>query len=154
MSEIIPTQRFVLKQQLDIIKKLYKTFSANGVNIFSNYGFISYETDGGRFTLTPPIVEVIGGQPLLIDGMHRITCAGADGWMFLAAFIEGIPPKFLPYQMGLPHGWADVQMFESKLPDGFNQKPSRYPEDQRKHYFREYPFPGIIKVAREHSKIK
>ncbi|MCL2748767.1 MAG: hypothetical protein FWE50_01700 [Alphaproteobacteria bacterium] len=153
-SDIVPTQRFVLQDQLDIIKTLDKSFSKHGVNILSNSGFITYSVADNEvpYTFTPPIIEVIDGQPLLIDGIHRITYAGKRP--FLAIFINGVPKEFYPYQIGLKGGWNEVQTFQSKLPAGFVPKQSRYSEEDRKKYFREYPFPGQIKIMREHSKIK
>lgn len=50
------------------------------------------------------------------------------------------------------NGWNDVQVFDSELPDGFVRKDLRYPDKAvKKFMFREYPFPGIIKIAREHT---
>ena len=151
-NDIVPTQRFVLQEQLDTIANLSQAFRKKGVDILRNNGFITYLLGQNRFTFTPPIVEVINGEPLLIDGMHRIIHAGNRP--FSAIFIEGVPAEFLPYQIGLEHGWGEVVTFKSEVPRGFPRKERRYPRDVQRYFFREYPFPGMIKIIREHSMIR
>lgn len=193
-KDVVPTQTFVLTQQIEKIKMLYKAFLANDIDITKNNGFISfkmcekilskltdplntttfnskdsvntngikYEKNGKKpvvlngsqdknYVLTPPIIEVVGGVPLIIDGQHRITFNGDNNMDFTALFIEDIPPEYYPYQLPLADGWNSVQRFETTLPEGFVRKERRYPNGTHKHYFREYPFPGIIKLAREHT---
>ena len=148
-SAVVPTQRFVLQEQLDTIRNLHKIFAGKGIDIFNNPGFITYTIGKENFTLTPPIIEVIENKPLLIDGMHRIIYF--ENSPFTAIFIKGIRPEFYPYQIGLKRGWQEVWTFESEVPENFPRKERRYSMEESKHYFREYPFPGIIKIPRRHT---
>lgn len=155
--DVIPTQTFVLNTQLAKIHNIYTQMMRNGINIFDLAGFLSYQVASAAmsdtaFVLTPPIIEIIDNQPLLIDGQHRITYAADNNLTFYALIIENIAKEVYPYQLPLPGGWAAVQRFETKLPDGFVRKQRRYPTpEMNKFFFREYPFPGHIKIMRTHT---
>lgn len=104
------------------------------------------------FVFTPPIIEIIDNQPLLIDGQHRITYAADNDMLFNALIIENIAQEVYPYQLPIAGGWNAVQRFDNELPAGFVRKQRRYPTPElNKYYFREYPFPGRIKLMRAHS---
>lgn len=155
--DVIPTQTFVLNDQIANIHNIYTQMKRNGINIFDLDGFLSYRVASDpksdtAFVLTPPIIEVIENQPLLIDGQHRITYAGDNNLTFNALVIENVAKEVYPYQLPLADGWDAVQRFETKLPDGFVRKQRRYPNPEtNKFFFREYPFPGYIKIMRAHS---
>lgn len=158
--DVIPTQTFVLNDQLTNIHNIYTQMMRNGINIFNLDGFLSYQIapNSGTtvsdtvFVLTPPIIELIDNQPLLIDGQHRITYAGDNNMTFNALLIENIAQEVYPYQLPIAGGWDAVQRFETKLPDGFIRKQRRYPTpEMNKFFFREYPFPGYTKILRAHS---
>ena len=153
--DLIPTQNFVLKEQIRKIHALDRFFSVQGIDIAKNNGFITFNTTQGMGTpnvLTPPLVEVIDGQPLIIDGMHRVKYWADRGQSFNAVVIRNIDQSVWPYQLPTRGGWAGVQIFDNVLPDGFVRKQKRYPTpEQNKYFFREYPFPGLIKLMREHT---
>lgn len=155
--DVIPTQTFVLNDQIANIHNIYIQMLRNGINIFDLDGFLSYQVapaamSDTAFVLTPPIIEVIENQPLLIDGQHRITYAGDNNLTFNALIIENVAKEVYPYQLPLAGGWDAVQRFETKLPDGFVRKQRRYHKPEiNKYFFREYPFPGYIKIMRAHS---
>ena len=180
--DLIPTQTFVLNEQLANIHNIHRQMQQKGIDIFKMDGFLSYKTDrldsansinakphnsgteqpsahtnpnGGfdsAFVFTPPIIEIIENQPLIIDGMHRITYAGDNDIKFNALMIENIDEQFWPYQLPIAGGWSTVQRFDGELPKGFVRKQRRYPTPElNKFFFREYPFPGIIKLLRAHS---
>lgn len=179
--DLVPTQTFVLRDQLANIHDIYCQMLRHGVNVFLQDGFLSYKIDrldsanyanektqettakafaattnanGGldsTFVFTPPIIEIIDNIPLLIDGQHRITYAADHNMTFNALIIENIDRSVWPYQLPIKGGWDAVQRFDDHLPDGFVRKERRYPGGTHKYYFREYPFPGIIKLAREHT---
>lgn len=151
--DVIPTQTFVLREQLDKIDEINRQMLRHGINLFQLDGFLSYQTDetSADFVFTPPIVEVIDNQPLIIDGQHRTIFAADNNMQFNALFIENIDPAVYPYQLPLRGGWNAVQRFDNRLPDGFIRKERRYLNGTHKYYFREHPFPGIIKLAREHT---
>ncbi len=151
---LFPTQKFVLNEQLKKIENLYNFFDKQGVYIPDLQGFLSYKVRNVAtdFVLTPPIVEVIEGKPLLIDGMHRSFFFGNKNLKFNAIFIEGIEKQYFPYQLQNPKGWDDVIVFDKTLPLGFVRKDMRYEDkEKKKALFRQYPFPGVIKIVREHS---
>lgn len=152
-ADLIPTQAFVLNEQLQTIDAIRRQMMTHGVDIFHQDGFLSYHIHGtqSNFVFTPPLVEVIDGLPLIIDGQHRITYAQDHNMTFNALIIQGIDKSVYPYQLPLNGGWDAVHRFDTKLPDGFVRKSRRYPGGTHKYYFREYPFPGIIKLAREHT---
>ncbi|MBD5388920.1 hypothetical protein HDR63_01545, partial [bacterium] len=63
-----------------------------------------------------------------------------------------VDPSVWPYQMPVVDGWPAIRTFEDTLPDGFVRKQKRYPtSEQNKFFFREYPFPGQIKLQRAHT---
>jgi len=150
---LVPTQAFVLQEQIDIIDNIYNQMKRNSVDIFNLLGFVTYKIDNSdtQFTFTPPIIEIIDKQPLIIDGQHRTTYAMQNNLNMYALVIDRVPSNMLPYQMPLTGGWQSVKCFESRLPDGFVRKQRRYTGDKNKYFFREYPFPGVIKIAREHT---
>ena len=152
--DVVPTQTFVLNDQLRTIHKIHTQMLDKNINVFNMDGFLSYRTDApdSIFVFTPAIIEVIDGQPLVIDGQHRITYTADNNLTFKALVIENIDRSVYPYQLPLAGGWAAVKRFENTLPTGFIRKQRRYATpEQNKFFFREYPFPGIIKLMRQHS---
>lgn len=163
--DVLPTQTFVLNDQLNNIHSIYTQLMRQGIDIFNLHGFLSYQITNVEnfdsninaasnpvFIFTPPIIEIIDNQPLLIDGQHQIRYAGDNNKPFNALLIENIAKEVYPYQLPIFGGWDAVQRFDTKLPDGFVRKQRRYPTpEMNKFFFREYPFPGHIKIMRAHS---
>ena len=153
-NTLVPTQRFVLQDQINNIKFLYYYFLTQGINIANLDGFIVYKTDKDNtvYTLTPPIVEVIENKPLIIDGQHRVSFFGGMQMSFNVIQINNVPKEYYPYQLPNKSGWNEVAHFGDKLPENFVRKYLRYPDKETKKFmFREYGFPGFIKIAREHT---
>ena len=152
--DLVPTQSFVLNKQLANIRLIRDQMLHHNIDILKLDGFLSYQTSNldTTFVFTPPIVEVIDNTPLIIDGQHRTTYAADNNQTFNALIIENIDPSVYPYQLPLVGGWAAIKRFDDELPKGFVRKQRRYTTpEQNKFFFREYPFPGIIKLMRTHS---
>lgn len=150
---LFPTQAFVFQEQINMIDEIHNQMLKHGIDTTKMRGFLSYHIDSSKesFVFTPPIVEVIDNQQLIIDGQHRTVYAHDKNITFNALFIENIDESVYPYQLPLTGGWDSVKRFQDKLPDGFVRKERRYPNGKHLYYFREYPFPGIIKLEREHT---
>lgn len=151
--DVLPTQAFVLQEQLTKIDDIHTNMQKHNIDVLKMNGFLSYKVNlfNTQFVFTPPIIEVIEDQPLIIDGQHRITYAADKNLTFNALFIENVDKSVYPYQIPLRNGWNNIQRFDTHLPDGFIRKERRYPNGTHKFYFREYPFPGVIKLIREHT---
>lgn len=153
-ADVIPTQTFVLTQQLARIHNIRTQMMQAGIDIFGLRGFLSYKTLhlDSTFIFTPPIIEIVDNQPIIIDGQHRITYAKDNNIKFNALIIENIPSEVYPYQLPIPGGWDAVQRFDNELPKGFVRKQRRYSTpEMKKYFFREYQFPGILKIMRAHT---
>ncbi|MBQ7409273.1 MAG: hypothetical protein IJV03_01780 [Alphaproteobacteria bacterium] len=151
-KDVLPTQYFVLWDQVYNIRVLNDYFMSQNIDIAKLRGFLEYKTLDADYSLTPPIVEIIDNQPLLIDGQHRATFFGKNNIPFNAIIINNVPQQYYPYQLPNTNGWKDVQYFDSALPEGFFRQKLRYQNKDAKHFmFREYPLPGIIKIVRAHT---
>lgn len=151
-KDVLPTQYFVLWDQVYNIRVLNDYFMNQNIDIAKLKGFLEYKTLDADYSLTPPIVEIVDNQPLLIDGQHRVTFFGKNNIPFNAIIINNVPQQYYPYQLPNTNGWKDVQYFDSALPEGFFRQKLRYQNKDAKHFmFREYPLPGIIKIVRAHT---
>jgi hypothetical protein len=155
--DLFPCQLYIMRPQIDKVAEIVTHFRKNrtgggGMDLLRNDGFIVYESNGRQYAFTPPIVEVVEGQPLLIDGIHRATFAGRTKSKFIAVFVENVPPEYYHYALPNENGWRDIVNFSSStLPEGFARKRLRYPMDVFKRWFREYPFPAATNVSRTHD---
>ncbi|MBD5401046.1 hypothetical protein HDR61_04890 [bacterium] len=152
-KDMIPTKNFLFQEQFDAIDKIYTQMKRNSVDIFNLLGFVRYKLHGcdQQFIFTPPIIELIDNQPLIIDGQHRVAYAMENNLHLCVLAIENVPENMLPNQMPLVGGWDAVQRFETTMPDNFAHNPGRYNDDRSKNFYREYPFDGITKIARGHT---
>jgi CYTH domain-containing protein len=154
-GDLVPTQTYFYKQQLEVMRELESHFNKLGIDFLSHDGFVTYRVGDLKYTLGPPIVEVVDGAPLLIDGMHRAVYAGRKkGAAFKAVFVRGVPKDLKPSVLALPHGWSDIAELDDAAPAGFVKRYKRYSTDlEYKYYFRKYQFPGDVKIIRSGTSI-
>ncbi|MDR1476527.1 MAG: hypothetical protein LBI17_00145 [Rickettsiales bacterium] len=153
-GDLLPCQFYMMRPQLDKVAEIVAHFRAEragmGIDLLHNDGFVVYESDGREYAFTPPIVEIVDGEPLLIDGIHRTIFAGKR--KFTAVFVENVPPEYYHYALPNDNGWNDVSMLDGDvLPEGFARKKLRYPMESYKKWFREYPFPAATNIKRAHD---
>ncbi|MCL1785798.1 MAG: hypothetical protein FWG39_01440 [Alphaproteobacteria bacterium] len=152
-SDIVASQTYVYTSQLEFLAELDRQLQENhGIDFLNQKGFITYEIDGVRYTLYPPIVEITDGKPLLVDGTHRITYAARQNKPFTAVFVRGVSKDWKPSTKESPAGWAGIREFEdfkAEAPADFIKRYKRYPtSEEYKYYFRHYRFPGQTKIMR------
>jgi hypothetical protein len=153
---LVPTQRYVLTENLEMVGILRKSLEKFSVDIFSLDGCVEFWKEPGNrplgvilergpISLLPPIVEAgEGGQVSIInDGMHRIMAAIKAKRLINIILVRDIPPKYPYYAFSLVGGWSDVQELSS-LPKGFVKKFYRDPKNHRD-LIRDFNpiFPGI-----------
>ncbi|MDR3208761.1 MAG: hypothetical protein LBT45_02835 [Rickettsiales bacterium] len=156
-DDLLPTQTYVYFEQLNVMRELDEYFGSNGIDFVSQEGFITYRTFESEYTLMPPIVELVNGRPLLIDGMHRVTYVGRKdkNRPFKAVIVSGVSKDLKPSVLSLPDGWSNISEFgPGGAPDGFVKRFKRYGDDKAyKYYFRKYQFPGNVKIVRSGTSI-
>ena len=110
-----------------------------------------FEKDNQLLTLTPPIIEVVDGKNLLLDGIHRVVLSCLlEKDNVQCAIVHGAKP--LPYAIENPNGWKDVKVFESEVPPGFKTRNRRYPDSEYKYYTRVFNFDGTVQIPRKHHQ--
>ena len=152
-NDIIPSQTYIYTGQLEFLQGLDEYLQKHhGIDFLNQKGFITYDIDDVKYTLYPPIVEIIDGKPLLIDGMHRVTYAARKGSPFTAVFVKGIWRDCKPSNLPSPLGWDGAREFgdfKAEAPADFIKRYKRYPTpEEYKYYFRNYRFPGQTKIMR------
>lgn len=158
-ESLAPTQRYVLKSDLEAIFAIEEMFRPHGIDIYALTGALLFwvEHDGeeeGPIPFCPPIVEESvepDGRTVLIinDGMHRIAAARKRGRPINVILARGVPAEYPYYAFPRPEGWTDLLELD-ELPDGFQKKAYRIPENY-KSLFRDFNevFPGIQKQRKQ-----
>lgn len=156
---LAPTQRYVLKSDLERVLALEELFSPCGIDIYALTGAVLFwvERDGeeeGPIPLTPPVVEESvesDGRTVWIinDGMHRIAAARKRGRAINVILARRVPSEYPYYAFPMADGWNSLVELED-LPDGFQKKTYRMPENY-KALFRDFNeiFPGIQKQRKK-----
>lgn len=150
--KLVPTQRYVLCENLKTIESLYREFLKFNINIFHLEGTLIFHMENdegdivGPIPLTPPIIEethTTKRKFLISDGMHRIFAAKKLGSFINVIYVRDVPKEYPYYALPLKNGWHDVQELEF-IPEGFVKKTYRDPKNY-KDLFRNYNeiFPGI-----------
>jgi hypothetical protein len=143
-DDLAPAQRYVLRPGVERILELRNALMPHGEDPFALSGGLEVDT----VPLIPPVIEESrepdGRTVLLIaDGIHRVFAARSLGLPIAAVVVRRIPPEYPYYALALPGGWDDVAELD-ELPDGFQKKEYRVPDNYRR-LFRDLDgqFPGV-----------
>lgn len=151
-KDLSPTQFYYIFNNLSLLKILKYDFKNHNIDILNLDGYVNFETDkyDKKLTMTPPIIENVDGQNLLVDGMHRVVLSMMLGKNIKCLYIENIKPEHYTYNIPNPNGWRDVKPFREEIPENFKTRNSRYDGNYR-YYRRMYNFEGKIQIPREHT---
>ena len=151
ISDIMPTSFYYFSDHVNILKQTRGELRKNNLNIFHLNGYVEFEKDNQLLTLTPPIIEIVNGKNLLLDGMHRVMLSHILNQKTIqCVVIENSNP--LPYAIENPNGWEDVKEFKNKVPEGFKTRNRRYSDNEYKYYGRVFHFDGTIQIPRKHHQ--
>ena len=135
-NRLIPTQKYLLYKNVDILFELHEQFKKHGIDIFHLNGVILFyvENNGveeGPIPLSPPIVENTLDKDgkyiwLINDGMHRIISARSIGSTINVILVDNIPKEYPYYAYPLDNKWKDVDVI-SEIPRGYVKKRYRNP---------------------------
>lgn len=151
INDILPTAFYYFYDHVLKLNSVKDTLSSEGLDIFHLDGYVEFEKDNQLLTLTPPIIEVVDGKNLLLDGIHRIVLSCLlEKDNVQCAIVYGAKP--LPYAIENPNGWKDVKVFESEVPPGFKTRNRRYPDSEYKYYTRVFNFDGTVQIPRKHHQ--
>jgi CYTH domain-containing protein len=158
-SDLVPTQTYAYTDQLNFLRELHECLQKqHGIDFLNQKGFMTYEIGGEKFTLYPPLVEVVDGKMLLVDGTHRVTYAGRKDASFSAVIVKNVSPNWKNTSLAAPCGWEGIQEFgdfEKEAPAGFVKRYKRYESpEEYKYYFRNFIFPGHTKIIRTGTSVK
>lgn len=152
-DELVPAQRYVLKEGVQRSLALRDALLDHGIDIFQLDGAVSIRTADNpdeEIPVLPPIIEESqepDGQTVLLinDGLHRTYAARSVGLPVTVILARDVPAEYPYYAFALPDGWSDVQELNF-LPDDFQKKEYRQPEGY-KALFRDFNgvFPGVQK---------
>lgn len=151
IGDISPTAFYYFYDHVLKLNSMKNILLSKGLDIFHLDGYVEFEKDNQLLTLTPPIIEVVDGKNLLLDGIHRVMLSHLlkkDNLQ--CAIIHGAKP--LPYAVENPNGWKDVRVFESEVPPGFKTRNRRYPDSEYKFYGRAFNFDGTVQIPRKHHQ--
>ncbi|MBF0212853.1 MAG: hypothetical protein HQM00_04710 [Magnetococcales bacterium] len=161
-ATLYPAQRYVLREDHQRLRDLYRLFQGRGIDIFNLEGGLFFwladpsSPDGeeGPIPLMPPVVELSlepDGRmiPLINDGMHRVYTAMRLGVGINIVRVHDVPREYPYYAFALEKGWQDVTELD-ELPDTFVKKFYRDPV-QYKALFRDFNavFEGIQKQRKQ-----
>ncbi len=151
-KDISPVQFYYLLNNVLLLKNLKSDFKNHNIDILNLDGYVNFEVDNydKKLTMSPPIIENVDGQNLLVDGMHRVVLSMMLGKNIKCAYIENIKPEHYTYAVSNPNGWRDVKLFREEIPENFKTRNSRYDGNYR-YYRRMYNFEGKIQIPREHT---
>lgn len=147
-ADLVPAQRYVLKEDFERIEALYRIFLRHGINIFDLKGGLLFWVAGEEtpIPLIPPVIEQTAeGVDLICDGMHRVFTAKKLGLNITVIYVTELSADYPYYAYPLPQGWQEVVELET-IPSNFIKKAYRDPVNY-KALFRNFNeiFPGIQK---------
>jgi len=133
-EEINPTSLYVLRDQLELLRKIRKQLiDRYRIDILQLSSTIHLKTEDGRLLgMAPPLVEIyeesvqiISQQgdrspppmlllqvPILKDGIHRAWIAREEKSAIRCIVVHGALKTYLPY--AYPNAWAQVQVYDIK----------------------------------------
>jgi hypothetical protein len=151
---LMPAQRYVLNERVQVILDLADAFEVLGIDIFALRGALLFWLEGSDpehdvpIPFLPPVIEESVGPDgtkiwLINDGMHRVYAARKRGRSINVVLARQLPPEYPYYAYALPSGWSQVEPL-AVLPEGYQKKEYRYP-DNPKSLFRDFDeiFPGL-----------
>lgn len=151
INDILPTTFYYFYDHVLKLNSMKDILLSKGLDIFHLDGYVEFEKDNRLLTLTPPIIEVVDGKNLLLDGIHRVVLSCLlEKDNIQCAIVHGAKP--LPYAIENPNGWKDVKVFESEVPPGFKTRNRRYPDSEYKYYARVFNFNGTVQIPRKHHQ--
>lgn len=151
INDILPTTFYYFYDHVLKLNNMKDALLSEGLDIFHLDGYVEFEKDNRLLALTPPIIEVIDGKNLLLDGIHRVVLSYfLEKDNIQCAIVHGAKP--LPYAIENPNGWKDVKVFKSEVPPGFKTRNRRYPDSEYKYYTRVFNFDGTVQIPRKHHQ--
>ena len=159
---LVPPQKYVLVDGVEMIINLSKAFDKKGIDIFSLRGALLFWLEGSDpdnnipIPFLPPVVEE-SWEPdgrlvqLINDGMHRVYAARKLQKSINIVLVANVPVEYPYYAYALTDGWNSVEQI-SELTDGYKKKEYRDPENY-KALFRDFNeiFDGVQKQRKQTS---
>lgn len=140
-SNVLPTAKYVLRENLATIEALESELSTQGIDIFNLNGVVKIDENN---YICPPILEIweeepYNGIPVIVDGAHRLYIARRRGIEVNCAVISGNISSMLPV---LPlEGWHEVHEQDTVPKDKRNYHPG-IPEHWKPHELYRQRFHG------------
>lgn len=139
--DVLPTAKYVLKCQLEVVAALDAELRPQGIDIFNLHGIVRIDNNN---LICPPILEVhdeppYNGRPVIVDGAHRLYTALQRGIYVNCIEISGHISSMLPV---LPlEGWHQVYVYDTVPKDKRNYHPG-IPKSWKPHELYRQQFPG------------
>ncbi len=113
LSEVRPTTLYVLRQNLEIQRRLAASLGDQGHDPLSLEGALMLDDGINQMGLTPPLVEVDQEHgPCLIDGAHRVYIGRETGRRVIRAlYIDGTNPDHPIY--AYPNDWEHILEYDN-----------------------------------------
>ncbi len=128
IDSLFPTQRYVLVQELQKVRRLQWELDRLGYDLFELNGYLRIWLEGASepITLLPPVVEESierNGRVvnLINDGMHRLYLAYLQWAIPQVVFVRGVPKDLPYYAYPHPDQWHGIELVDS-LPQGYIKK--------------------------------
>ena len=123
IDQLIPLSKYLLEEQLGLLTSLQSELRAQGGDLFSLEGRLTWSDAGRTKSIAPPVVEVWEGEGhLLVDGLHRVWLARTQGRCSITCvMLRGVTVPLVP----LSASWEDIRVF----PEG--ERPT---EAQKRNY--------------------
>ena len=147
LDEILPTQLYVLQQNLEVQKSIRESLLENNCDTLQLFGGIVLQNCGITTGMLPPVVEDDGEhRPCLIDGTHRAYLAKQLGMRSMViVHISGVPIE-MP-MIPLPNRWDEIVEYEIIPTDKNLKKRYRDLPGEKYNYYRD--FSNITGIAKD-----
>ena len=128
-DDLFPAQRYVLKDDLLMVRHLKWELERFDIDIFQLDGFvrIHLENEPEPIDLLPPIIEESIERNghithIINDGMHRIYMAYLEWVIPQVVFIRGVSKQLPYYSYPIPdRNWGTIELRDD-IPKGFIKK--------------------------------
>lgn len=128
VGNISPPQNYILRPELQKVRKLKWGLQEHGIDLFVLDGFVRLTLEGSDepVDVLPPVVEESIEQDgsvhfIVNDGMHRVYMALREWVVPQVIFVRGIPGHLPYYAFPVPGGWDSVEERDD-LPEGYLKK--------------------------------
>ena len=140
IQDLVPPQRYVLRENILRIRKLKWELEKHGIDIFQLNGFVRIHLEGVEepVDLMPPVIEESiekNGRlvPIVCDGMHRVYVAYLEWVIPQVIYVRGIPKQLPYYAYPVPdENWENIELRDD-IPGTFIKKWHRI-EDNKQLY--------------------